>query len=68
MIINIFGKETQFHHHEPLPRFQGRSTTKLHPTVRYQGGIYVAQFEGRRERFFGDTPEVALKNLKAGAA
>lgn len=44
----------------------GRSRKQLNPIVVYQGGVYIARWEGRRDRFFGRTHHTdALKNLRS---
>jgi hypothetical protein len=49
-------------------RYTGRSKKKLRPVVTYRGGIYVAQWCGRSNRFFGATPKEALNALQVGGA
>jgi hypothetical protein len=49
---------------ETRPNWQGRSKKPQRASVEYQGGIYIAQWEGRRERVFGISPEAALNNLR----
>ena len=48
---------------DKTPR-QGRSKKQLTPIVTYQGGVYIAQWGGRANTFFGRTPTEALKNLR----
>jgi hypothetical protein len=52
---------------EDRKRRQGRSKKRLRPMVRYVGGIYIARYDGRAERFFGDSPQQALAGLKGAA-
>jgi len=66
-LSTLFPYQPSFDDEKPV-KYQGRSQKLLRPVVEHDGRVFVARYEGRRNRYFGSSAQEALNNLQAGGA